>query len=192
MEGRMRSFFSEYGLIILLATAGIAFFVFGILQLRTPKSEPIVVTKTEALDEQTDLLVDVSGAVEQPGIYTLPQGSRIADAIQKAGGIREDADAEFLARVLNQAEKIQDGQKIFIPLKGQSVQGSTTQSSSQSGTVNINTASASDLDTLPGVGAVTAEKIIANRPYGKVEELKDKKAVNSATFDKIKDSVSVY
>jgi competence protein ComEA len=195
MEERIRSFFTEYGLILLLALAGILFLVFGVVKLNTSQSEPIIVTNDSPSNNKAEIFVDVAGAVNSPGMYELSDGSRIADAIQKAGGVRNDADTEYMAKVLNQAQKLKDGQKIFIPLKNQATAGesSSIQTSGQNTSlININTASASELDSLPGVGEVTAEKIISNRPYSTLEELRDKKAINNSTFEKIKDLVTLY
>ncbi|HRN96623.1 MAG TPA: ComEA family DNA-binding protein [Candidatus Levybacteria bacterium] len=195
MEERVRSFFSEYGVILILAGAGVVFLVFGIFHLTAP-SEPLVISsESSEVQNPTEIFVDVAGAVERPGIYALSSQSRVADAIKKAGGTTDDADLEYIAKVLNKAQIVTDGQKIFIPLKNQTVADSSTiqqDSTSQGQHINLNTASASELDTLPGVGEVTAQKIIASRPYATVEEVKSKKAVNSATFEKIKDLVVIH
>jgi competence protein ComEA len=194
MEERVRSFFSEYGIICILAVAGVVFLAFGILHLNSQPQSSLIVSNTPDTQEQ-ELLVDVGGAVKKPGLYSLVSGNRIADAITKAGGITDEADTEYVYKVLNQAEKVKDGQKIFIPVRsveGANNSSSVAQSSAQSSLININTASASELDTLPGIGAVTAEKIITNRPYSAVEELRDKKVVNSSVFEKIKDSITLF
>lgn len=150
------------------------------------------------------LTVDVSGAVQTPGVYKLPPGSRVWEAISAAGGFSPSADPVFVNKTLNQAQKISDGMKIYIPVAGESVPaGATTLSASAasgsvisgafngSAVVNLNTSSASELDSLPGVGTVTAQKIISNRPYGSVEDLLTKKVVGSSEYQKIKDRVSI-
>ncbi len=114
--------------------------------------------------------VDVEGGVRAPGLYVLPSASRIDDAIAKAGGLSEEADEEAMAKRLNRASVLVDGAKIYVPLKGDKSHNVDTlfqrqQTSENVSLVNINTASAAELDTLPGIGPVTAKKIIDNRPY---------------------------
>ncbi|MBU1256841.1 helix-hairpin-helix domain-containing protein [Patescibacteria group bacterium] len=141
--------------------------------------------------------VDVSGAVEKPGVYELGKGSRIKDALVVAGGLSEGADREYLEKIINMAEEVEDGQKIYIPRQGGGagdgggVLGSTSDKVG-TGTININSASASELDTLWGVGPARAQGIIDNRPFGKVEELLEKGVLPENVYEEIKDKVSVY
>lgn len=156
-------------------------------------------------------VIDVEGAVQKPGVVVLPSGGRVEDAINAAGGLRSDADTDYIARSLNKAMKVTDGMKLYIPSKpemshngdcstsqndGDVVQScgivATIEKSSQNATiVSINTGSKEQLDTLPGIGPVTAQKIIDNRPYQTIEELVTKKAVGQAVFEKIKHMVSL-
>lgn len=144
-----------------------------------------------------DLTIDIEGAVVSPGVYTLPGDSRIRDALSAAGGLSRTADEDKVAKGLNLSAKLTESMKIYIPAIGDSqavVLGSSTQvgdSSNPSGPVNINTASLSDLDNLPGVGPVTAQKIIDNRPYQDVSDLQTKKVVKSNVYSEIKDKVAV-
>lgn len=137
------------------------------------------------------LTVDVSGAVVSPGVYRLSSGSRVEQAISAAGGFSSEADTEWVSKYLNQAAKLADGNKVYIPKKGQSNQGGSAANDSKS-TININTASKEVLESLPQVGPATAENIIAGRPYSKVEDLVAKKALTQKTFDKIKDLLTIY
>lgn len=139
-------------------------------------------------------LVDVEGAVVHPGVYRMPQGSRVDDAITAAGGLSNDADNEAIATSINRAAKLSDGAKLYIPKRGQS--GDTvdpTQSSQRplSTFLHINTASQSELETLSGVGPVTAEKIIGGRPYMRLEELVEKKAMSQSLFEKLKSQLTL-
>lgn len=194
MDERIRSFITEYGVILLLAGAGVVFLAFGIFQLSSPSQPVLISSDSPAAQNTPEIFVDVAGAVVRPGLYSLPSTARVADAIEKAGGMTAEADLDYIAKVLNKAQLVTDGQKVFIPLKNQAIAGSDTEGpvAASSELININTASAAELDSLPGVGEVTAEKIIANRPYSSIEELKSKKSVTSATFEKIKDSVAIY
>lgn len=146
------------------------------------------------------ITVDVSGAVTNPGVYSLDQESRVEDAIRAAGGLSAQADSGRLEKSVNRAAKLSDGAKIYIPKVGD------TQTSSNIVTgrdpvsdetsyniltglhpVSINAASQQELiDTLVGVGPSTAKKIISGRPYTTLEELVARKAMGQALFDKLK------
>jgi len=129
------------------------------------------------------ITIDIEGAVEKPGVYTLPANSRIQNALIAAGGLSQTADRQQVSQNLNLAAVLTDGAKLYIPAVGEQMAGSGAGSTNASGNVqgaslkmvNINLASESDLDALPGVGQVTAQKIIDNRPYQSVQELLDKK-----------------
>src|SRR4030042_1882654 len=145
-------------------------------------------------DLENDVAVDVEGAVGKPGMISLFAGARIDDAIKKAGGFAQDADREYIAKNINLASVVKDGQKIYIPKVGETVSdsnGNALSSNSKSTLVNINTATESELDSLPGIGPVRAGKIIANRPYASINDLLTKKVLGEATFEKIKDQISV-
>jgi len=135
------------------------------------------------------IVVDVSGAVVSPGVYRLVEGSRVDDALFQAGGLTSDADDVWVARSINRASILTDGAKMFIPKKG-SVQGTSVTSlgnvtATQMG-ISINTASTKELDALPGVGEVTVGKIVAGRPYQRLEELVEKQVMKPSLFEKLK------
>lgn len=146
--------------------------------------------------ESGEVLVDVSGAVLKPGVYKLSSGARVSEAISVAGGFSPNADSDFISKGINLAQKVSDGAKIYIPKRGENVQSfsSTSQGSTGtiSGTININTATQAQLESLPGIGPVTAGKIIAQRPYSAIEDLLSKKVVGQKTFEKIKGAISVF
>lgn len=132
------------------------------------------------------------------GIYHLDGDSRLQDALIATGGLSENADRSFVEKHINLAQKLVDGQKIYFPSLGESAsvadtnQGQTDTSSTTSGPLNINEATATQLDALPGIGQVTAQKIINGRPYSDIQELLSKKIVSSKVFGEIKDKVSAY
>ncbi len=142
------------------------------------------------VNESRKIAVDVSGGVINPGLYQFSEGSRVQDGLAAAGGLSESADREWVEKNLNLALKLKDSQKIYIPKQGE--ESYADQGITQEGLININTASSGDLDVLPGIGPVTAQKVIDNRPYGSIDELLIKKAVSKATFEKIKDKISAY
>ncbi len=143
------------------------------------------------------ITIDIEGAVDKPGVYVLPLDSRIEDAIFKAGGITSEADTERIEKTINRAAKLSDGAKIFIPsMEGShtsinSVSGNDIMSDVNAGLINVNYSSQSELESLPGIGPVTARKIIDNRPYQTLEELVSKKAMGQSLYNKLKDQLSL-
>lgn len=130
------------------------------------EQEDTIEEKSEKKDEL--LIVHVSGSVKRAGVYQLEKDKRIIDAIEKAGGMLEEADSDEL----NLAEKIKDGMKIYVPKKGEKPTTSTNLKSQSY--IDLNLAEKEELMTLPGVGEKTADKIIAYReaqPFEKVEDL---------------------
>ncbi|HEX8932453.1 MAG TPA: ComEA family DNA-binding protein [Patescibacteria group bacterium] len=143
------------------------------------------------------LAVDIEGAVMHPGVYKLPSDARVQDVLIAAGGMSSQADRGKIAKTLNLAAKVTDGGKIYIPVVGETntdlaAAESNVQGEGTSSTLNINSASLKDLDTLLGIGEVTAQKIISNRPYTAVDEMLAKKVVSQKVFNGIKDKISVY
>lgn len=144
-----------------------------------------------------DIIVDIEGAVQKPGVVHLHSDARVQDALVAAGGMTEIADNNWIQKHLNLAAKLTDGGKMYIPRNGESVAGATTSDTSNStglntsDTVNINTATSSELDALPGIGPTTAQKIITNRPYSDINELTSKKVVNKKVFEQIKEKISL-
>lgn len=133
--------------------------------------------------------VQVSGAVNNPGVYELSGEPRIFHAILMAGGLREDADVMNL----NQAEKITDGQKIVIKTKDEVAMEATT--AVDDGKVNINTADAKTLMTLPGIGESKANSIIKYREskgnFNSIEDIKNISGIEDGVYNKIADSIKV-
>jgi len=143
-------------------------------------------------------VVHVCGAVRSEGVYSVNFNNRIYDVIKLAGGGMPNADFSSI----NLAERVKDGQKIEIPFKKleQIVEDSTEQAvknskkldkNSSNKKININTASAEELDSLPGVGLSTAKKIIAARPFGKVEDLLKVPRFGKSKLDKIKERIVI-
>lgn len=190
-------------LIVAVFSVGMICLSIGLIQYFSPKSEPIVfetqgeVKAAEIEAELESVFVDVSGEVNSPGLYEFEPQSRVKDAIDKAGGISSDADTEYLSKNLNLAAKLTDGAKIYIPKVGQEsstqlVTSSSGLKTSQAETIiSVNNSTQSELESLAGVGPVSAQKIISNRPYANLEELVSKKAVGQALFTKIKDHLSL-
>ena len=191
-------FIKRYVLVLAVGSLGLILLGIGLIQyFSSPKEEVEFVSNTENEAKlSSSLFVDVEGEVQNPGLYELKEGSRIHDAIIMAGGFSEEADRHYIAQFLNLAKKVEDGAKVYIPRKPENsdgqVAGTYTSNSTTAVLININTATAHELESLSGVGTVTAEKIIGGRPYSSVEELVSKKIVGQKTFEKIQDSISVY
>lgn len=156
---------------------------------------------TEAQNTTSEIVVEITGSVEKPGVYKLSNTSRIDDLLIAAGGLSASADREWVSKNINRAAKLTDGQKIYVYSQSEvesakknggslDIKGiSTTALTSGLKLVNINTASLSELDTLPGIGPVYGQKIIDNRSYSTLEELVSKGVIPQKTFEKIVDKI---
>ncbi len=148
-----------------------------------------------------EVVVDVSGAVAHPGLYRLPAGARVGDAITAAGGYGSSVDAAVADRQLNLAAIVHDGDKVRVPVRGEPPEAGGGQSAPAGGggtaggsLVDLNHALAEELDTLPGVGPATAAKIMAARekqPFASVDDLATRKVVGAATLEKLRALVTV-
>lgn len=165
----------------------------------------------ESSKETEKIIVHVSGAVQNEGVIELEKNSRIADAIEKAGGFREDA----YTKDVNLAYKLEDGMKIYIPTmeekenekanvivesnieteNNNNSYSNTDEGKNVNSKVNINTASKEELDTLPGIGPSTAEKIINYRKekgkFKSIEEIKDVSGIGDSKYENIKDMIEI-
>jgi competence protein ComEA len=185
-------------LVNLIVLGGMFFF------LRSPKPEPISILTPEPtatpLPTPTPrpLHVYVSGAVAYPDVYELPCDSIVKDAIEAAGGPTDEAD---LNRI-NLARRVRDEEQIYVPQEGESPpvrslsdSSSPSPSSQGGGKVNINTAPAEELSTLPGIGPTQAQSIIdyrtTNGPFQSVKDIKNVRGIGEATFEKLKDKITV-
>ena len=146
--------------------------------------------------EQDLITVDVKGAVKSPGIYDLPVGSRVHDAVQKAGGLTEEADSKSL----NLAQKVSDEALVYVPSKreeaaSQQAVSGTSPSTSKEKKVNLNKASLEELKQVKGLGGKRAQDIIDHREtngkFKSVDELKKVSGIGAKTIEKLKDYVTV-
>lgn len=150
--------------------------------------------------EGPELIVDVVGKVRQPGIVTVPKGSRVYEAIEAAGGLTGRVDTT----ALNMARELTDGEQILVGLEtvaagappaGAPAGGGAPGTAAPGTKINLNTATAEQLDTLPGVGPVTAQAILGwretNGRFGSVDDLLDVKGIGEATLAELRDLVTV-
>lgn len=142
----------------------------------------------ETDDGPAEICVYVCGAVNAPGVYTLPAGSRVYEAVRMAGGLSDEADE----RAVNQAELLTDGRQVTIPTKAEVLK---EEEGAAGGPVNINTAGVSELMRLSGVGESRAKDIIAYRKehgaFSVPEDIMKVPGIKEAVFEKIKDDITV-
>ena len=148
-------------------------------------------------------VVEIVGAVEHPGVFRLPADSRVGDLVAAAGGYGPRVDTDRTGRELNLAAALHDGDQIRVPSRDDVVApaprasaggGAAGGSAPASGPIDLNRATAAELDGLPGIGPVTAAKIIASRdeqPFATVVDLRTRKLVGEKTFANLKDLVTV-
>jgi competence protein ComEA len=148
----------------------------------TPE-EPAAPSVGEVAVTSATVVVSVVGLVARPGLVTLPSGARVADAVKAAGGLLPEADAASV----NLAAVVADGQQIAVGVPGaagDTASGPAAGSPAAGGTVDLNTASAGQLDELPGIGPVLAERIVAHRtahgPFTTVDQLDDVPGIGPA------------
>lgn len=191
-------------LTIALIIAVISLTIF--LKSQEDSSSSIIFQKTEN-QSSTKIYVDVSGSVNKPDLYEATNNTRLKELIQKAGGLSDNADKDFFNRNFNLARIVVDQEKIYIPSVWEVQNGYFTEnpqtlnylyplvnnqkSLTNDSLININSASIEELDALPGIGKITAQKIIDNRPFKALEELIDKKIVNKSVFENIKNLITL-
>jgi len=205
---------NKYQALILLL--GSIFIGLGVLYLKSARVDrnpniEVLEAATESDNPSLEVVVEIAGAVEKPGVYKLQGGSRVEDLLIASGGISADADRNWMNRMINRAAKLTDGQKIYIP-KNESFDSAqdehsgassannegdikTYQGSQGSGSldlVNINSASKNLLEELPGIGPVYGQNIIEQRPYSSIEELLTKDVLPNHVYEKIKNLITVY
>ncbi|WP_308741247.1 helix-hairpin-helix domain-containing protein [Lysinibacillus sphaericus] len=157
---------------------------------------PMESTAEEAVQQQ--VFVDIKGAVMYPGVYELQPDKRIFDAIQLAGGYIENADTQLV----NHAQKVQDEMVIYIPIKGEQLEDISSnllmlplESQNKSQKINVNTADAETLATLPGIGPSKAHSILSYREekgrFQTIDDVRNINGIGDKTFEKIKDSITV-
>jgi len=204
--------------VALLSVAIIITIISLIIYTKNNSEEKITPEVTKASSSpksyQEYVYIDVSGAVKKPNLYQVNSGARIKDAIDKAGGLSENADVIYFNRNFNLARVVSDQEKIYVPsiseinngifIQNQLLIDYTTPTNNQlpiidnqspstdnQSLININNATVEELDQLPGIGQVIAGKIIANRPYSTIDDLITKKVVNKGVFEKIKNLISL-
>jgi competence protein ComEA len=183
------------GLLVLIAVLVLAGrYLVGAGAPEAPRPAPIVAEQPRA-DKQPKLVVHVVGAVRRPGLYRLREGSRIADALERAGGATRKADLT----VVNLAAPLSDGVQVVVPARLAAATAATPASPessevAQQGPVHLSTATLEQLDALPGVGPVTAQKILdyrdENGGFASVDELDAVPGIGPARMEQLREAVA--
>lgn len=204
----LRKFYLEIIILSLAIICGLASSVIFLKSNQSTQEEDVVEEMEPAKPSAAKIMVDIAGSVNKPGVYEVAQGARIKDALQVASGLSETADQDYFSRNFNLARLISDQEKIYIPSKIEVQSGFFSENGKafdytspvdlsiqttrqiKTNLININLANADELDSLPGVGQVTAQKIIQNRPYKTTEELLSRKIVKKSAWEQIKNLVT--
>ena len=203
--------------IIIIITLGIAYYTytikindqFNIEEQNLEVEENKIKESNKIEEETTKIVVHVSGAVRNEGIVELKEKARIADAIEMVGGVTEDA----YMKDVNLATILEDGMKIYIPTKEEvekqrentndsvskdtnlDIYNNSSNTSKKNNKVNINTATKEELDTLPGIGESTANKIInyrkENGKFKTIEEIKEVSGIGDSKYEQIKNLIEI-
>ena len=153
------------------------------------------VEEVEGVEGSRGIRVEIAGEVQTPGVFEVSEGDRVEELLIKSGGLSASADRSWVEKNLNRAQKLVDGQKIYIPRLGEATKSTESMASTGGmGTkagdkININSASLKELDSLAGIGAVRAQAIIDNRPYATTQDLVSKKIIPKSVFEDIKEEI---
>lgn len=210
-----------YLLIILFFVSGVVAIGYGLFHLLSVTEVPLCVQPIERqlstsggsfdlgeASESAELndwwlsgyqLIEIAGAVVKPGVYRLVLDARMQDLIQAAEGFLADADQEYISQQINLAEKLEDGQRFYIPFQEEKELKQLEQEFCQlsdvrdsqiaSDCVSLNNCSAEDLQQLNGIGEKRAEDIVKNRPFQQLDELVSKKLVPESVFKEIEELI---
>ena len=201
-------FLQKYRYHILLILLGLVLIGGGFIFLKksfgVPSTKVEILQSAQSIEGDGEITAEISGAVINPGVYKLKNGSRIDDLLITAGGFSEDADRVWAGKYLNRAAKLTDGQKVYVISLSEQSESSSAKSgggyqtissnfsSDSNKFININSASVSELDSLSGIGPVYAQKIVEHRPYSKTEDLVTSGIITQTLYEKIKNSITTY
>ena len=162
----------------------------AVAKLRAPAPVPITVVEESATPTAVPFIyVDVGGAVARPGVVRLVAGTRVGDAIAAAGGATPEADLA----TLNRAAPLRDGARVYVPRLGETPPAGSLGSPAET-KIDINHATAAELETLPGIGPATATRIIRSRdqrPFAKIEDLQTRGLVTARVLTDIRDLLTL-
>ena len=192
-------FIRKFKIPIIFVGLSIILFTTSFFLTQNKNSSEIIFTTNESsrsAELSKSITVDIAGEVVNPGVYLMESTARVNDLLEKAGGPTSMADTVWIGKYLNRAQLLHDGDKLYIPSKDddkttQSYSNSITNDSFSVVKININSASQTELESLPGIGEKTAVKIIEGRPYQNTQDLRSKKIIGASVYEKIKDLISL-
>jgi len=191
----MKKYYQKYRVLFVcslsVVVATLAVFVIDRTNEIKSGSEIVIGQADQSLVGEIAIKVDIQGAVNQPGVYEVKIGTVVEEAINAAGGLSDAADLLYISQNINNAREVVDGEKIYIPREGEQSTVVSGQPDSTQGKININTATATELDTLPRIGPAYAQKIIDARPFVRIEDIKNVKGIGDSIFQDIKDLICV-
>jgi competence protein ComEA len=175
-----------------LAIVGITSVALSAFLIFKPHTAEAIAPTVPTIVTPPMLVIDVQGEVKTPGVYELPINSRVNDAIKSAGGANKSADLSYL----NQARMLKDGEQIYVEKKVYTSAGTSRKSSTTfNGILNINRATAKELDKLPGIGPVIAGRIIEfrkiNGAFQSIDDLRKVQGIGASTLEKFKSKIRV-
>ena len=168
------------------------------------ESGSVEILPIQETSEPEEIFIHVAGAVEKPGLYQLSSKARVNDVLIAAGGLSAQANRDWFNKNINLAQKLSDGTKIYIPFKNEPaissqiyLENSTLGVSKETKEkININTASLSQLESLPGIGSTYAQRIVEYRnnhgSFSKIEDIMNISGIGPKLFEKIKDQISIF
>ncbi len=195
----------------------LGFFFANAVNMLIPGSREDSELPSDCAAEESFIYIELGGAVNKPGVYRVEKNSRLKEVVDMAEGFSSDYDYLWTAKNINLSKTLEDAEKVFIPFASAKTSGnqsgaglpayyfavdsvgnsatetnssSSSDNSTSSGKTNVNSATLAELDELPGVGAVYAQKILDNRPYSDYQDLMDKAGLSQSLMDKIKDSIT--
>jgi competence protein ComEA len=182
----------ERNQLVVLCLAVIVFIAsIAVIQLTDETPPAIEFTYGSGLPDGTPIRVHVTGAVLQPGVYELREGDRLIEALSAAGGPASDADTE----ALNLARRVRDEEQVVVPRRGSAGAPRAVATLAPGARLDINTATEAQLDQLPGIGEAYSRRIVDSRrvdgPFKTAAELVERRVVPQATFEMIRDLISV-
>lgn len=193
-------------IVLILLSLGVSLFSY---HLYSQSSAPVIAAPAEQSRKvvKDTIAVELSGAVLKPDVYEVPTGTRLHTVLKKAGGLSESADKSFFGRNFNTSRVLHDQEKVYVPDVNEIENGifaeenhsileqkytyTEPQTQAEPFKTSVNAATLTELDSLPGVGLKTAQKIIDNRPYSSLDELTQRSIVTESTLEKIKDQIGL-
>jgi len=161
--------------------------------VKNTDSEETEIIQDKGSEKEESLYLEITGQVNSPGVYQVNRKMMVIELIELAGGLTSEADLHILHKDIQLSQTVENQTKVYIPALFEAKGGDSTtgNSSSISAKININSASAEELETLPDIGASTANKIIQARPFSSLDDLKNVPGIGEKTYNNIVSLISI-